>query len=365
MNIVDLDSDSLEIIINHLNYRNTFNFIRTNKILYQMFKNNLDKKIKLPRFENNKLITDDSRMIEKYHCTIIYNKDYGYKVIFDDDFIEEENIYNSVNKLTRKNRPKIIEIIKEENSLYLDIFGNLYIDLFETDTFDLVKTDVKFFQSFLGVSEGEELCYILNTSGYIYLVPSYRDDDWEGRKDAINIPIISKLKFKDIKMLIIDIDLLIIDNENKQMYFYTTREYLIKSRDKNKEACLKKIEDNFYLFELIIDDQKVNYVDDIYCNGRLIFLLNNTIYMHDIYNNKIDEVIKYPGTYNNLRSVKQKIYSFDEDNLYIINIYNKNDIKVIKLSELFTEIKIKHNIENVTIDIIFYFDDVIDSFLKQ
>lgn len=333
MNILDLDYDSLNLILNYLNHQDSFNFALTNKELYQILKEQTNQKINLPRIERDgKLVTSENLIQINTNCKKIYNKDKGFLIIFSDEFMKDIDEFYEEENTNKCRRNKVINIVKEIDIISLDDKGNLYYQLYEVEAFILLKTNVKNFVCFNNYCDGEESLYILDNYGYIYEGNSYSYLDYDRLVEKLQNPILNGKKFKDCKMKLLQQNLFIIDKINRKIYFYDFDEF-VEFDDDNYLEWLKtqfkrkKIDKCLYEFGMIKNDDKIiNYLDKFKFeeNSRtFMFIYDNKFHLNNNYDFLTfdDDYIDftYIVRYINNES-KNLIFGYDSENVYLFEI---------------------------------------------
>jgi hypothetical protein len=370
MNILDLDHDSLEIILSYINYQNGINFLLSTKILYKLLLDKLREKIRLPRVKNGQLITKNnlSKQLNSY-VKICHNKDKGFKVLFSDLYIKKEiELSKNESWIPTVKNPTVI--IKEKMPLFLDENGNLWHHLYNLKCRILLKTNIyNFIFCDSRIGEGTNL-YMIDNYGYIY---EYYNFDTPSRKVSKD-PILDKT-YLGCRMKDFEENLFIINDKDKQIYIYKSCERNDNEIDNYYAKLISfisgdRVDKNLYLLNIKIDDKIINYVDNLYYDSafrNLYFIYDNCIYK--IFGNKI---IKYKGFYDNFKIIykyndaliigNSYIISIDENNIYIID---ENNIKIINIKEIIELLKKLYNINKVDKKVLYhYIEKNLDNFIN-
>jgi hypothetical protein len=373
MNLLDLDHNSLEIILSYLKYRDGTSLLLTNKNLYSLLIEQLKEKIRIPRVEDDEIITKRDKGESYVTYTITYNKDVGITVFFKDEFIKKEREYierNKKNDIIIKPRPNPINIIKRKNSLYLDDFGNLYHDLYELTTFRLIKTNVKDF-IYAGVDGG--YFYILDNYGNIYEGNDKRFHSLMGGFILNSLEF--KTKFTDCSLSSIGSKIIINDNKNKQTYIYDKFNEFVDEKFQNIVELIKgENVDNFlYNFRFNYNNIEYKYSKKIdYRNGMYIFI-DNRLFVIDEKNIKVfDEMIedfffvtKFFMINHSFRVCRLLIYCTNL--IFYIYEYETGKIKKIEKIQIINDIKEAYQVDDenmINNDIIqVHLDDYVDNYL--
>lgn len=375
MNLLDLDHNSLELILSYLKYRDGTSLLLTNTNLYSLLIEQLKEKIRIPRVEDDKIVTKNNKIYTDDNYTILFNRDKGFTVLFNDEFILEESEYigdkYEIDKVIINLRPNPVNIIKSENRLYLDDLGNLHYDLYELESYRLLKTNVKDFVSNISNNLGDESLYILDNYGDIYDGNSYiylnRSSNY-----VFNLEVLKfNRKFPKCELFLIKKNLIIKDLEKNEVYIYDNYEKHLEDFDEEIGDMTDmirgdQIDDFLYKFNFEIDDEKYVTFTKIKYNEEtknMIILIDNSLFLINQnmqafkYDKQVDNFFcfqkcEYHGTFcdvDNFLIYYNKRLFYIEENDEIIKIKREQVIddiretyKIDKTDEIYDDIISKH-----------------------
>lgn len=386
MNLLDLDHNSLELILSYLKYRDGTSLLLTNTNLYSLLIEQLKEKIRIPRVEDDKIVTKNNKIYTDDNYTILFNRDKGFTVLFNDEFILEESEYigdkYEIDKVIINLRPNPVNIIKSENRLYLDDLGNLHYDLYELESYRLLKTNVKDFVSNISNNLGDESLYILDNYGDIYDGNSYIYLN-RSSNCVFNLEVLKfNRKFSNCELFLIKKNLIIKDLEKNEVYIYDNYEKHLEDFDEEIGDMTDmirgdQIDDFLYKFNFEIDDEKYVTFTKIKYNEEtknMIILIDNSLFLINQnmqafkYDKQVDNFFcfqkcEYHGTFcdvDNFLIYYNKRLFYIEENDEIIKIKREQVIddiretyKIDKTDEIYDDIISKH-FENYIFNYLMY-----------
>jgi hypothetical protein len=338
MDIFGLDHNSLGLIADQLNYEDGVNFALTNKELCDILQEQINDKVNLPRIEKDCELVTHENLIEfdTPDYKKIYNKVKGFTIIFTDQFMKKIDKLCEQENTDKYRRNKVIKIIKEINTIFLDDKGNLYYRLYDVELFCLIKTNVKNFKADRDWFQMLDL-YILDNNDYIYHSKIIQRERLFQNQPEL---ILNGKNFKNLNIKLFYNCLLIIDKINKKIYYYDNNEFDGQKLSRFKLFKYNKIED--YLYEIKIetfDDKLVSYLDKFKCDYHLnnfIFIYDNKLHMS--FNDQREyfpfDCIDFEIISDCYNSEDLLIICRDHNNTYLINFYQRTNLIIDPIVEV-------------------------------